>query len=231
MRPIATQILAPIISSSDRVSSVIDARQLVNYSVQINAGTGACAGVMQMQVTNTPCTSTFNNYVTDCNPTWVNLGVPITFAQAAVASSQLLPKTDNSYVALRAKFTSTPGAVTTITAVPDVSGNLNNTYFFYSSTTTAYYVWFDDGSGVDPALSGKTGIHITYTDNDTANTLAGLMRTAMAVTGVVITGSTSHVIATGATASDSSGAPTNFSFTPTSTNTSLISMNFSALGM
>ncbi len=231
MRPLQTQILTPIISSSDRTSTVVDMRQIVNFSLQAIAGTGACAGTVQMQVSNTPCTETFQNYESRDLPTWNNLGSPLTFAQSAVASSQLIAKIDNSYVAFRAKFTSTPGAVTTIVATADSMGNLNNTYFFYSSSTTAYYVWFDDGAGVDPALFGKTGIHITYTDGATAATLGGLMRTAMAVTGVVITGSGATVIATGATASDSSGAPTGFNFTPTSNNTSLISLNLAGLGM
>ncbi len=232
MRPLQDIILAPIASSSNRTSKTIDLRQIVCFSVQANAGTGAAAGTVQLQISNTPCLQTFQNYDTSSNPaTWVNLGNPLTFAQASVASSQLIAKQDNSYVALRAIWNSVPGAVTTIVAQPDVAGSLNDTYFLYASNTTAYYVWFNiNSAGTDPALAGRTGIEIDAATGATAATLGGLMRTAMAVTGVAITGSSATVIATGATASDGA-APTGFSFTPSSANTSTISLQLAALGM
>lgn len=228
MRPLQDIILAPVISSSNRTSKIIDLRQIVSLSLQAVAGTGACSGTVQLQVSNDPCLTTFQNY-TPSN--WSNLGSALTFAQTAVASNQLIPKLDSSYVALRAVWNSVPGAVTTVVAVADVAGSLNNTYFLYASNTTAYYVWFNiNSAGVDPALSGRTGIQISAATNASASTLGGLMRTGMAVTGVVITGSGATVIATGATASDGA-APTGFSFTPTSNNTSLISLQLSALGL
>ena len=34
-------------------------------------------------------------------------------------------------------------------------------YFLYSSTATDYYAWYTiDGTGTDPAVSGKTGIRV-----------------------------------------------------------------------
>lgn len=228
MRPLQDIILAPIVSSSNRTSKTIDMRQIVNFSLQAVAGTGACAGTVQIQVTNDPCLGNFNIYSPQ---NWTNLGSALTFAQSSTASNQLIPKTDNSYVALRALWNSVPGAVTTIVANPDVAGSLNNTYFLYASNTTAYYVWFNiNSAGVDPALAGRTGIQISAATNASAATLGGLMRTAMTVTGVVITGSGATVIATGATASDGA-APTGFSFTPSNNNTSLISLQLSALGL
>lgn len=100
--------------------------------------------------------------------------------------------------------------VTDITAVADVAGSLNSTYFNLYSAKDAvhYYIWFDDGGGVDPAVPNATGVQVVYVDNDSADTIAGLIRTAL--TGnpdFVITGATSHIIVTNA----STGATTNAS--------------------
>lgn len=65
-----------------------------------------------------------------------------------------------------------------VTAVADTAGSLGGTYWLVSTPTTHYYVWYDDGSSVDPAPGG-TGIHITYTDNATAATIATLTKTAL----------------------------------------------------
>ncbi len=232
MRPLQTLLFNNQVSTADLTSSAIDFRQIVSFSVQASASTGAMAGTFQMQVSNTPCLQRFIDYGTSSNPvTWTNLGSPLTFAQASVASSQLLPKVDSSYVAMRLLFSSTPGAVTTIVASPDVAGSLNNTYFLFSSSTTAYYVWFNvNSAGTNPSLAGRTGIEIDIATGATAATIGGLLRTAMAVTGVVITGSSATVIATGANASDGA-APTGFNFTPSSVNTSNITAALSALGL
>lgn len=117
--------------------------------------------------------------------------------------------------------------VTDITAVADVAGSLNSTFFnlFSAKNATGYYVWFDNGGGVDPAVPGKTGVHVVYSNNATANTIAGLVRTAL--TGnpnFTITGATSHIIvtntATGATTNASNGtASPGFSYSVTTSGT------------
>jgi hypothetical protein len=233
MRPLQCQPINNQASSSNITTSPIDFRQIVNFSAQLSASTGACAGTLQLQVSNTPCLQKFLDYGNSANPvTWTNLGSPLTFSQASTASSQLISKTDNAYVALRGVWSSVPGAVTTITTIPDSSGSLNNTYFFFSSNTTAYYVWFNiNSAGTDPALFGRTGIQIAAATNATANTLAGLLRTNLAVTGVATSGATNQCICTGANASDSSGAPTGFTFGTTNNNTSNITLNLSGLGL
>lgn len=50
-------------------------------------------------------------------------------------------------------------------------------YFIFNSINTGYYVWFrKDGSGTDPAPSGRTGIEINLAASDTADIVADKMR-------------------------------------------------------
>lgn len=92
---------------------------------------------------------------------------------------------------------------TTIVAVADISGSLNSTFFTFSDALDAhkYYVWFDDGGGVDPTPAGfPNGIHVVYTDGASAATLGGLVRTAIglstAATYITVGGSGSTVTLT-----------------------------------
>jgi hypothetical protein len=59
------------------------------------------------------------------------------------------------------------GEWTTVTAVADVAGSLNNKYFYMASANNAtqYYVWFNVASGgTDPALANKTGVEVDIAD-------------------------------------------------------------------
>ena len=101
--------------------------------------------------------------------------------------------------------------ITSITCVADSAGSLNSTYFTFSDALDAhkYYVWYDDGTGVDPAPVGRTGIHVTYTDNDTANTIASLTRAAIttaASANVTVSGSGANVTITNNLDGDSTDA-------------------------
>ena len=63
--------------------------------------------------------------------------------------------------------------------VADSSGSLAAEYFDLNVIDEnyeekAYYVWFDNGSSVDPMIANKTGLQLTYTDDDTAATIAAL---------------------------------------------------------
>jgi len=69
-------------------------------------------------------------------------------------------------------------AVTDITTVDDVTGSLNNKYFMLYSPNAAYYVWYSDGTGADPAPGG-IAIPVVYTQNDTAATIASLTQAAI----------------------------------------------------
>lgn len=64
-----------------------------------------------------------------------------------------------------------------ITIVADVAGSLEDTYWEFQETDidgnkTDYYVWYDAGTGSDPALSGKTGISVTISSGDSAVAVA-----------------------------------------------------------
>lgn len=94
--------------------------------------------------------------------------------------------------------------VQTITVIADTAGSLNSTYFLISSinlTTKAaknFYIWYSNGSGVDPAVPSRTAVPVVYANNDSANTIGTLTRAALAAltNDFTITGATDQVIAT-----------------------------------
>ena len=49
---------------------------------------------------------------------------------------------------------------------------LDGKYFNISSTNTDYYVWYNTGASVDPAISGRTGIEVAILVGDTATQVA-----------------------------------------------------------
>jgi len=59
-----------------------------------------------------------------------------------------------------------------VTTVADVADSLNGVYWTFSSTDTDYYVWYNTGTAVDPAISGKTGIEVAITTGASANDVA-----------------------------------------------------------
>lgn len=74
--------------------------------------------------------------------------------------------------------------VRNIELVADVAGSLSAYYFDLNAideeyAESKYYVWLDNGSSVDPAVSGKTGIQVTYTNGDSAAAIAALIETAV----------------------------------------------------
>lgn len=73
--------------------------------------------------------------------------------------------------------------IVNVTTVADVAGSLNNLYFFISSPSTDYYVWFNvGGAGVDPNISGRTGIPVAFAPNATANQVATAVAAAIDAT-------------------------------------------------
>lgn len=65
--------------------------------------------------------------------------------------------------------------ITAVTCVGDSGGSLNNTYFTLNTAfnQSQYYIWYDvSGAGVDPAVSGKTGIKISINSGDSASAVA-----------------------------------------------------------
>lgn len=66
-----------------------------------------------------------------------------------------------------------------VACVADVSDSLDGKYFTFSSPSADFYVWISTDAAVDPALAGKTAIPVTAATNDSAATIAGLIKTAV----------------------------------------------------
>lgn len=72
-----------------------------------------------------------------------------------------------------------------VTLVDDVSGSLSGEYFYLDAkdidgNSTEYYVLLEGTTpAVDPTPAGKTKISVSYSDDDDAATLAGLLQTAV----------------------------------------------------
>lgn len=72
--------------------------------------------------------------------------------------------------------------VTSVDCIADSSSSLNNTYFsIYDVDDTQYYVWNNVASGgIDPAVSGATGLEVTFAADATAATVATAVAAAVA---------------------------------------------------
>lgn len=86
-----------------------------------------------------------------------------------------------------------------ITLVDDVAGSLEDEYWDVNEIDENYvandfYIWLNGGTGTDPSISGKTGIQVTYTNNDTKETIAGLLVTALAAADVNIISNVAGVV-------------------------------------
>lgn len=85
-----------------------------------------------------------------------------------------------------------------VTFVDDVTGSLDAEYWNLNTldedqVETQYVVWLDNGSSVDPS-GAKTGIQVTYSDDDTASVIAGLFVAALAAINVNVSQSGAEVI-------------------------------------
>jgi hypothetical protein len=72
--------------------------------------------------------------------------------------------------------------VTTVLCTADVAGSLNNKYFLLSAGDdgTDYYVWFNvSAGGVDPAVSGRTGVEVAISTGDANTVVAEAAKTAI----------------------------------------------------
>jgi len=71
-----------------------------------------------------------------------------------------------------------------LTMVADDSGNLSGQYWTLdvidgTGAVTGYYVLLDDGLAVDPELTGRTLVSVSYNQDDSAEVLAGLVQAAL----------------------------------------------------
>ena len=72
----------------------------------------------------------------------------------------------------------------TWTTIANAANVLEDTYLDlnligYDFEEDLYYVWFNGGTGVDPAVSGKTGVEVTITSGDTAAVVAAAIKAAV----------------------------------------------------
>lgn len=216
----------------------IDAGQVVSASFHCYFGDTNAAGTFKLQASNDVCNFDYTQQQANFTVTnWVD--VPSQSAAIVAGASALLTIANNAYKWLRAVYTSTATGVQTVSpiadtgvkqvqtvsTVADTAGSLNSTYYLLSSVNLVtkaqknFYLWLDNGSGVDPAIAGRTAIHVTYSNDDSANTLATAIRAALnALTNdFVATGATNAVITTDkaygpVTAAVDGAAATGFSF-------------------
>jgi len=116
--------------------------------------------------------------------------------------------------------------ISTVTTIADVAGAQDGTRFYIYTPETSYYVWYTNGTAVDPAISGMTGIQVTFVNNDTANQMASLTQAAIDAVGDIDASVLNNVVTTTNVSSgnvtdlaDSGAAPTNFGFAVTTPGT------------
>src|ERR1019366_3478612 len=107
--------------------------------------------------------------------------------------------------------------VTKVTTVADVTNSLAGTYFTIDSANDvkSYYVWYNvSGNGLDPSISGLTGIRVNINTNDTANTIA--TATGSAITAQASADFTTSVLTNVITVTNSLEGPATNAFAGTS---------------
>ena len=131
-------------------------------------------------------------------------------------------------------FTGAARNVDTVTAVADVAGSLNNTYFWFYIATTQHYVWLNvNAAGADPTPGG-TGHEVAVATNDNAATVgAAIVAVIDAIASISASGTTNMLIevdAVGvvtAAAYDGTGAgATGFTFVNTIAGTANYTANY-----
>lgn len=114
--------------------------------------------------------------------------------------------------------------VNSITAVADVTGSLNSKWFKLDSAydRRLYYVWYDvNSAGVDPAVSGRTGVKVSVATNATAGAVGTATAAALDALADFSASSTTGTMtitnATGGPSTDAAEgtAPTGFTFAVT----------------
>lgn len=197
MRYANVTALNAISANSTTASDAEDASYLMKVSAQVVSAGSSILGTAKLQSSNDkPPAGESPVQFTPTN--WVD--IPSASATITTAGAQMIAPVDVCFQYIRALFTDTGAGVQTvqpiadtgvalvqtIQPVADVAGSLNSKWFAINSVNAtskalkAFYVWLDNGSGVDPAPAGKTAIHVTYTNGDTAAAIGGFIATALA---------------------------------------------------
>lgn len=80
------------------------------------------------------------------------------------------------------KFVTGQQEVSTITTVADVADSLNGKYFLLDAANgDLFYVWISTGTGVDPAISGRTGIKVSISTGATAANVALAIKNKLSI--------------------------------------------------
>lgn len=228
-----------VLSASDNASTngdKVDANQLVSASFHCFFGDSTAKGVFKLQASNDICNDRYQ--AANFTPShWVD--IPSQSANIVSGTSALLTIANCTYRWLRAVFTNNAAGVQTITPVADSSGSLNSKYFLISAgnSGTNYYVWFDvGGTGTDPLVPGKTGVHITIAANDSAATIGAAIVTALnglAGTPFSAAGTTTVTVTNTAAGpfTAASDFNTGFAFAVTTGGTSTVTVNMNALSI
>lgn len=210
---------SPVVSGSAINASTMD------YCSCQGTVTGTIAGALKLQGSNDQVLSG-----TGTPTRWTDINsatVTISSATSSFVNGASNPIFQLSYMWVRAVWTPTSVGTQTVTTVADSAGSLNSTYFLLDDAASAnkYYVWFNiNSAGVDPAVSGRTGVPITGATNVSANTLATSIGSAVAAlngTNSFTTGVASNVVTitnkvVGAfTPAVDGTAPTGFAFATT----------------
>ncbi len=225
-----------VLSAADNQNTngtAINMGQIFASSWQVIFGDTQAAGTLKLQASN----DLLENTLTLLN--WTD--IPNQSATITSGSSALLTMTSSPYQWVRAVYTTTATGAQTIALVADVSGSLKSTYFLLQDEASAhsYYVWFNNGSGVDPAIAGRTGVPITYVNNDSAATIGALVTTAIGAlnsSNSFTTSGTSTVTVTNKTAGPfvpmtDGAAPTHFTFTVTAGGKTTVTVKLNAIGV
>lgn len=186
---------------------------LERVAIQIIWDTSNATGQFDIEVTNTP----------EDEASWDTLGLSI----PAVASADGLFSADieTAFPYIRVIYDTTFVESANVATVADTAGSLNSKYFLIDGADgNDWYVWYNiNAAGVDPAISGRTGIVVAGATGASANTLATATRTALAACTSITTigGATNNVSFVQDTAGHGAvtdgAAPTGFTITYTST--------------
>jgi hypothetical protein len=188
------QSISATAMSANITSPATNIQYLDNVCIQSN-WTGNATGTIVAQVSADHQQDQFGNITNAGN--WVALS-GVSASVAGSASQALFDLNQLSAPYIRTVFTTTFKESGSITAVADVSGSLNNKYFLINGANgTNWYIWFNiNSAGVDPAIAGRTGVAVAAATNASANTLGGLIRTALASVTSVDTIAGANAIAT-----------------------------------
>lgn len=203
--------------SSDLTSDPTNIQFLDNVGIQ-GSWTGNATGTFGVQISADFARDNNGNVTNEGH--WIDITLSPVPAAAGTGDAFYVDLNQLSAPYIRLTYANTLVESANITAVADTAGSLNSTYFLIDGADgDDWYVWYDNGGGVDPAPANRTGIHVVYTTADTANTIATLTRSALSACTSITTigGSTSHITFVQSTAGagdarDSIGAPTGFGF-------------------